>query len=332
MKKVTIMDIASMTGVSKATVSMVLNKKDSCISDATRNRILKTAREMHYIPNSIARSLSTNKSGTIGIILPDITNPFFSEIARAIEDGANNRGYNVMFCNSDNNIKKEEKYIELMISKLVDGIIFISGGESRKNLERLTANNIPFVLVDRYVDGYENGYGVYCHNEEGVMQGIKYLYDKGKRKIAFAKGPKGLETSKNRLNGYKRAARQYGIYDSKLIFESDFTIEGGKAVTEYMLSSGTEFDSIFYSSDIMAFGGMKVLLRKGYKIPDDISIIGFDNIRISEFIEPELTTVAQPIYKMGNRSCELLIDIIEGAEISQKLIFFKPELIIRGTA
>lgn len=332
MKKVTIMDIAKRTGVSKATVSMVLNKKDSSISDETRMRILSAAREMKYIPNSIARSLSTNKSGTIGIILPDITNPFFSEIARAIEDGANSCGYNVMFCNSDNNVKKEEKYIELMISKLADGIIFIAGGESRSNLDRLAANNVPFVLVDRYVNGYENSYGVYCLNKEGAMLGIKYLYDIGKRKIAFVKGPEGLETSAQRLNGYECAARKYGIYDDKLIFEGNFTIEGGITATERILSSSVEFDSIFYSSDIMAFGGMKVLLRKGYKIPQDVSIMGFDNIQISEFVEPELTTVAQPIYRMGNSSCRLLIDLINGADIAQKLLYFKPELIKRGTA
>lgn len=332
MKKVTMMDIANMTGVSKATVSMVINKKDASISEETRSRILNAAKEMGYIPNSIARSLSTNRSGTIGIILPDITNPFFSEIARAIEDGANSLGYNVIFCNTDNKIGKEQRYIELLISKLVDGVIFIAGGRSGSSLETLKKNNIPFVLVDRYVKGYEDCYGVYCLNEEGIVEGMKYLYDRSKRNIVFVKGPRGLETSRQRFAGYRQAASELGIFDERLIFEGDFTIKGGMKVTERILSSGIVFDAIFYSDDIMAIGGMKVLLRRGYKIPENVNIIGFDNIQMSQFIEPELTTLAQPIYDMGKRSCKLLIDVIDGMEFQKKQIYLRPKLIIRGTA
>lgn len=332
MKKVTLVDIAHAVGVSKATVSMVLNNKDSSISEETRLKILNMAKEMNYIPNSIARSLSTNKSGTIGIILPDITNPFFSEIARAIEDEANRHGHNVIFCNTDNEVKKEEKYIKLLIGKLVDGVIFITEGENKSGLETLMNNNIPFVLVDRYIEGYKDCYGVYCLNEEGVMDGVEYLYRKGKRRIAFVQGPEMLETSKQRLAGYVKAMSAHGIYDSKLLFNGDFSIKGGMTATESILALGISFDSIFYSSDVMAFGGMKVLLRRGYKIPDDVSIIGFDNVQISLFIEPELTTVAQPIYDMGVKSCSLIIDIINGKEVCDKQIYFKPHLIVRGTA
>lgn len=331
MKKVTIMDIAIKAGVSKATVSMVLNKKDASISEETRSRILSVAKEMSYIPNSIARSLSTNKSGTIGIILPDITNPFYSEMVRAIEDRANSLGYNVMFCNADNKVEKEEKYIELLISKLVDGVIFITGGRGGSGLEKLMNNNIPFVLVDRYVEGHEDSYGVYCLNREGILEGMKYLYESGKRNIAFVKGSKDLETSKQRLEGYREAATQYGIYNSKLIFQGDFTISGGMKATEQIIESKIKFDSIIYSNDIMAFGGMKVLIRKGYKIPYDVSIIGFDNIQISELIEPELTTIAQPIYEVGEKSCRMLIDLIDGVEVFPKQIYFKPQLLVRGT-
>lgn len=156
MNNVTMKDIAEMAGVSKATVSMVMNKKDSSISDATRKRVLEIAKKMSYIPNSIARSLSTKKSGTIGIILPDITNPFFSEMARAIEDEAEGLEYNLIICNTDNDIDKEQKYIELLISKLIDGIIFMSGGKSNESITILKKNNIPFVLVDRYIEGYKD--------------------------------------------------------------------------------------------------------------------------------------------------------------------------------
>ena len=331
MRKSTMQDIANKAGVSKTTVSMVLNKKDNNISSATKDKILKITQELNYIPNSIARSLSTKKSGTIGIMVPDITNPFFSEIARAIEDAANSFEYNVIFCNSDNEIEKEEKYIELLVSKLVDGVIFIAGGKSTKSIDVLNNNGVPFILVDRYVEDYENYYGVYSLNKEGIIDGVNYLYEKNKRKIVFVSGSSELGISNLRLEGYKEAMSNHEIYDESLIFEGDFTIEGGKNATEDILENIKEFDAILYSNDVMALGGMKVLKRKGYRIPEDVSVIGFDNIQLSEVVEPELTTIGQPIYAMGKEACKLLIDVINENDITEKIIKFKPELIKRGT-
>jgi len=331
MNKVTMKDIAEMAGVSKATVSMVLNKKDASISDITRNNILKIAKEMYYIPNSIARSLSTKKSGTIGIILPDITNPFFSEMARAVEDEAESLEYNLMICNTDNDIHKEEKYIQLLISKLIDGIIFMSGGKSNENITLLKKNNVPFVLVDRYIDGYKDYYGVFSLNNQGVRNGVRYLYEKGKRKIAFVKGSENLEISTQRLEGYTDEMKNYGLYDEKYIFEGDFNVEGGILATQKIISTFNNLDAIFYSNDMMALGGMKVLLRNGYKIPKDISVVGFDNIQMSSVTEPELTTISQPIYIMGKKACSILIDVINGEIPDDKQIYYETNLIIRGT-
>ncbi|MBV7273294.1 LacI family DNA-binding transcriptional regulator [Clostridium thailandense] len=332
MKKVTMLDIAKMAGVSKATVSMVLSKRDHSISEETKNKVLDLAKEMNYIPNSLARSLSTKRTGTIGIILPDITNPFFSSIARAIEDEASLLGYNVIFCNTDSEINKEEKYIKLLISKLVDGVIFIAGGESENSVIMLKNNNVPFVLVDRYIDTHEEEYGVYALNKEGVLQGIEYLYNKGNERIAFVKGPKNLELSRQRLDGYEYSMNKYGIYNKKLIFEGDFTIEGGIKATKEILKSIDEIDAIFYSNDAMALGGIKVLLKNGFKVPEDIRVLGFDNIEISEIFEPELTTVAQPIYEMGKQSCKLLIDVIKGNKVENKQIYFQTKVIVRETS
>lgn len=331
MKKVTMKDIANLAGVSKATVSMVLNNKDISVSESTRSRILKIAEELNYIPNGVARSLSTKKSQTIGIILPDIINPFFSEIARAIEDTANKLNYNVIFCNTDGNNEKEEKYIKLLISKLVDGVIFITGGGENNSLQILSNNNVPLVLVDRDIDDREKYCGVYCLNEEGVREGVEYLLKKNKKKIAFVTGKKELKISKQRAKGYKDTMIRNNLYDEKLIFEGDFTIESGMEVTEEIIKFNKDIEAIFYSNDIMALGGIKLLMRKGYRIPQDISIVGFDNINISNYIEPELTTVAQPIYEMGKQSCESLIEIIN-SKPSNKQIYFKPKLIVRGTA
>lgn len=331
MKKVTMMDIAMEANVSKTTVSMVINNRDGNISEETRQKILKIAEKLNYIPNSVARSLSTKKSGTIGIILPDITNPFFSEMARAIEDGANNLGYNVIFCNTDNEESKEEKYTTLLVSKLVDGVIFISGGESSKSIDILKNNNVPFVVVDRPIKNNNDYYGIYCENKDGVKKGIKYLISKNKRKIAFVKGPKELENARERFCGYKEVMEEYKIYDKSLVFNGDFTIEGGITVTEEIIEKIPDIEAIFYSNDMMAYGGIKFLIRNGYRIPEDVGVIGFDNIGISKFVEPELTTISQPIYDMGEEACKLLISIINGDNIPENRIYFHTELIIRDT-
>ena len=325
MKKVTMKDIAEKAGVTKATVSMVLNKKNVKISEETKRKIFKIAKEMNYIPNAIARSLTTNKTQTIGIILPDITNPFFSEMARAIEDTAHKLNYNVIVCNTDSNGKKEEKYIRLLIGKLVEGIIFITGEGDVDNLEILKRNNVSFVLVDRYIDGNNDYPGVYCLNKLGVKQGVDYLISKGKKNIAFVAGGKKLSVSRQRIDGYIEAMKINSIDYSGLIFEGDFTLEGGMKATEEIVSSNKKIDAIFYSNDAMALGGLKVLKRRKIKVPEDISVIGFDNIKICSFIEPELTTISQPIYKMGKKACELLIEVIAG-NVKNEQIYFETEL------
>ncbi|WP_125152818.1 LacI family DNA-binding transcriptional regulator [Clostridium rectalis] len=331
MKKVTMKDIAREANVSKTTVSMVINNRADNISEETKTRILDIAKELNYIPNSVARSLSTKKSETIGIILPDITNPFFSEMARAIEDGANSLGYNVIFCNTDNEEEKEEKYTTLLISKLVDGVIFIAGGQSSKSVSILKDNNVPFVVVDRQIKIDEDMYGIYCLNKQGVIKGVEYLLSRRKRKIVFVKGPEELEITKERFCGYKDIMNKYDIYEDKYVFQSNFTIEGGIKVTEDVIKKVPDVEAIFYSNDMMAYGGLKLLIRNGYNIPRDICIMGFDNIGFSKFFEPELTTISQPIYKMGRRACKLLIDLIKGEEVREKQIYFDTALVIRNT-
>ncbi|KEI01074.1 LacI family DNA-binding transcriptional regulator [Clostridium botulinum] len=331
MKKITMKDIAIKAGVSKATVSMVLNKKDSKISKETKEKITKLAEDLNYIPNGIARSLTTKKSQTIGIILPDIINPFFSEMARAIEDTANKLDYNVIFCNTDSNFEKEESYIKLLISKLVDGVIFITGRGNKESLDILKQNNVSFVLVDRYIENNENYPGVYCLNKEGIVRGVEYLIKKGRQRIAFVTGNKDLSVSKQRIEGYIETMNKHDRNFEGLIFESDFTLDGGIQITEEILQCNKNIDAIFYSNDVMALGGLKVLKRRQFIVPEDINVIGFDNIKISNFIEPELTTIAQPIYDMGKKACELLIDVINNKDIT-KQVFFKTNLVKGGTA
>jgi LacI family transcriptional regulator len=330
MRKATLLDIAEKANVSKTTVSMVLNNNKINVSDATRQKIYDAVKELNYIPNTVARSLSTRKTETIGIVLPDIENPFFSEMARAIEDTAGKLNYNIMFCNTDNNQDKEEKYVKLLISKLVDGVIFVSGGKSEQNLQILENNNVPFVIVDRYIESSKEYNGVFCDNEEGIRLGVEYLYKNNKKKIAFVTGAQKLMVAKLRLKAFEEVTKDLNIYNEHLIFQGEFTINGGMKATEYIMNSSNTVDAIFYSNDVMALGGLKILTRKGYKIPEDIAIMGYDNINISNLVEPELTTVAQPIYDMGKEACKLLVGLINGAR-KEELVILKPKLVIRGT-
>ncbi|MEG2353865.1 MAG: LacI family DNA-binding transcriptional regulator [Clostridium sp.] len=331
MKNITMQDIATMAGVSKATVSMVLSKKDKHIGDDTKRRIVKICNEVGYIPNSIARSLATKKSQTIGVLLPDIENPFFSELFRAIEDRANTLNYNVFLCNTDNDEKKENKYLELLIGRLVDGIIIVSEGHIEATLKFLKNNNIPYVVVDRQINDRRDYNGVYCCNKDGIYKAVEYLYSQGRRNIAFVTGPIELEVSRRRLEAYKDITERYGIYSSENVFKGNFKLSGGICATEDIINHMPSFDAIMYSNDFMAIGGMKVLKKRGYRIPEDVSVIGYDNISIGTMIDPELTTIAQPTYEIGKVSCDKLVNIIEKIETVSSVIEFMPELIIRKT-
>ncbi|MEG2017821.1 MAG: LacI family DNA-binding transcriptional regulator [Clostridium sp.] len=329
MGKTTLLDIAKAVEVSKTTVSMVLNRKPINVSEETKKRIFEAAEELNYIPNSLARSLTTNKSNTIGFIIPDIQNPFFAEMTKAIEIAAENNGYNMILCNTFNSGKKEEEHIKLLISKLIDGVIIVPSGEKNQGIEILKGNNVPFVIADRMISDHEGINGVFSDNESGIKVGVEYLLEKGHKSIAFISGKQeGIVNT--RLHYFKKIVAQYGIFKEELIESADFSIEGGISATEKLMDKGRTIDSIFYSSDVMAIGGMKYLLRKGYRIPEDISILGYDNIAMSSFIEPELTTVAQPIYKMGEESFNLLMKLLK-SKTSEGKVKLMPYLVERKT-
>lgn len=331
MRKTTLLDIAKEVNVSKTTVSMVLNNKDNNISKETKEKILKKAKELNYVPNFLAKSLITKKSYSIGVIVPDIQNPFFSEMAKVIEKIVEKSGYSMVLCNTFNSSNKEINHINLLISKSIDGVIIVPASENNEGLKILESNGVPFVVVDRFVKGIDKINGVFCDNKEGIDLGIDFLYKKNKRKIAFVAGKNGVEPSNIRLNSYIEKVNSLNIYNKELKIEEEYSLEGGFNATKKLMDKNIEIDAIFYGSDIMAIGGMKYLLRNGYKIPEDISILGFDNINICSFIEPELTTVAQPISKIGEEGINLLLKLINEENVENEVIKLNPYLIERGT-
>lgn len=328
-KKPTINDIAAMVGVSKATVSMVISKKDQNISEQTRTKILQAAKKIGYVPNLAARSLNTKMSGTIGVIVPDITNPFFAQLARAVEDTASGADYSVILCNSDNSPQKETAYANLLVSKQADGIILMSGGKDRRPIEIFKQNGVPCVPVDRCVKGYPEETGVSCDSQAGIAEAVRYLYEKGKRDIAFVGEQSRTSVFGQRRDAYIRVMTEYGIFKNHMA-EGSLDLLGGAKATKEILSTAKNADAILYCADIMAIGGLKLLAENHIRIPGEMGVMGFDNIQMAGYTSPGLTTMAQPVYEMGKTACEILFSSLLGNETAKKIVFM-PRLIVRDS-
>lgn len=328
--KVTIKDIAKMAGVSTATVSKVVNNKDQNISLATRQRVLNMIKDYNYVPNRIASSMITKKTDSIGLVIPDIANPFFPEIARGVEDIANKHGYNVMLCNTDNNVNKEERYIAMLQEKMVDGIILTSSSRRDGVPLDLSKINIPVITVDRHIEGLKTRGKIVVDNFSGAYEAVKYMLNKGYRRILHLAGPSQSRPSKERYEGYKKAISDFGKdIDEQLYINGFFTSEWGYTGVKKAFDKKIEFDGLFCGNDLIALGAMKALREAGLKIPFDVGIVGFDNIYMTTMIEPQLTTVHQPNYQMGFKATQMLINLIENKIVKKNEEVLKTKLIIR---
>ncbi|ACB86245.1 LacI family DNA-binding transcriptional regulator [Natranaerobius thermophilus] len=311
----TIKDIAKKAGVSITSVSQVLNNKDMGIKEETKEKILAAARELDYKPNYLARGLITKKTNTLGLIIPDITNPFFPQVVRAIEDTANYQGYNMILCNTDDDVDKEKLYLRVLEEKCVDGIIFTSSTKSSKSyLDHLENNDTPFVLLDRSFSGPLDFPKVYTDGYKGIKLAMNHLITRGHRDIAFLSGPETSQTAKDRLEGYRQALSEAGLTpesESQLIYYGDYKALSGEQGIAELLDTNPHITAVVAANDLMAVGAMRTIKNRGLKIPEDISIIGFDNIQTSRLVDPPLTTVAQPSYQMGQMATDILIDMIE---------------------
>lgn len=329
----TIKDIAKLANVSKATVSRVINNKSEGVGEETKARILEIIRNLNYQPSLIARGLVTKRTNSLGLIIPDITNPFFPQLARGVEDTALKHGYNLFLCNSDNNFEKEKQYLKAFIEKSVDGVILASSlSKSVSQCQLLKEKNIPFTLLDRYIEGMEQETGVFSDNQDGAYQAVNYFLQNGHRRIAFISGPLNIMTAWHRFKGFQKAHCDLGLeIDYDLVKEGDYQINSGMDFINQLLDSGKEFTAVFAGNDMMAIGVLKALRSHRINVPKDVEVIGFDNIQLSSLIEPALSTVAQPIYDMGALGARMLINVIEGVELKENNLFLKPELLFRET-
>lgn len=307
---ISIKDVAKHAGVSVATVSRVLNNS-GYVGQDTRVKVEKAIKELNYKPNEVARSLFKKQSSTIGLIVPDIMNPFFPELARAVEDTAIQLGYNVILCNSDGDEKKEQNYLDVLQQQYVNGIIVSSNTLTAAQIERL---NIPVVSIDRVISkGLPT---IVVENKKGAMMATRFLQSKGCRRIGHIKGNSRVLNAKERCEGYMEIVGEEPWFNETYIAEGQYDMQSSIQATLELLQRHPDIDGIFAANDIMAIGAIKAAYQLGKKVPEDIAIIGFDGISLSKATTPELTTIEQPIYEMGEKATKLLVSLMEQQQIA----------------
>jgi DNA-binding LacI/PurR family transcriptional regulator len=327
--KTTIYDVAREAGVSIATVSKVINNTGR-ISEKTKEKVLKVMKDLNYQPSVVASALTGKRTFTIGLLIPDIANPFFAEIARSVEDRGHELGFSVVMCSTDNNIQKEEKYISLLKQKSVDGIIIATGTRNLKIIqEELLAQQIPVALIARDMPALAVD-TVLIDDFLGGYQATSHLISLGHKKIAIIAENLNVASSRERIRGYQQALEDAGIsFDKNLLLVSDFSVESGKEVARRLLRDSSRPTAIFACNDLLAIGVIQAARELDINIPDDISVVGFDNTILATIIDPPLTTIAQPIQDMGRKVIDLLVKEIHGTKHAKQRIVLLPELIVR---
>jgi len=325
---VTIVDIAKKIGVSYTTVSRALNGKKG-VGEKTRRRIVEEAEKLGYQPNAIARGLVSKSTNTIGLIIPDITNPFFPEVARGVEDACREAGYNVFLCNSNWDRDQERSCLEALRQNRIDGLII--NPNSLSNVEFIEKMGIPVVYLSTRIDEGNSTY-VGVDNVQAAQMATEYLHRCGYRRIAFVGGTVRSYSNNNRLKGYLAALEKLGLpRDGDLIMNGRFETESGYEMTRKLFQLQSPPDAVFAGNDIIALGVMQYAQENGLRVPEDFGIIGFDDIYASSLPQIQLTTVAMPKTFMGRKAFEMLLDKIHSEEHSTAQYVIRPKLIIRKT-
>ena len=303
----TIHDVAKRAGVASITASRVISNTGYA-SPETRQRVLDAANEMGYVPNRLASSLRSRRTNVLALLLTDITNPFFTVAARGVEDIANQAGYTVIFCNTDENIEKEEKYIDVLMQSQVDGIILVPSNSDSKSVEKLQANRVPVVVIDRHI-ALQNVDQVRCDSIGGAYQLTQLLLSLGHTHIALLNGPQSVSTATDRLIGYQKA-----LSESKdpslvqpLVFSGEFTRKSGYQMANQALRCLPRPTALLAANNFIALGTLQALEENHILVPQDMAIVTFDDLPEALMTSPFLTAAAQPVYEMAARATEILI-------------------------
>ncbi|MGE5626772.1 MAG: LacI family DNA-binding transcriptional regulator [Solirubrobacterales bacterium] len=325
-----IKDVAKEAGVSIATVSRVLNDID-VVNEDTKAKVKDAIAKLGYRPNIVARSLKTQKTKTVGIIIPDISNQFYPEIVRGAEDVANIYDYNIMLCNTDLDKEKEIEYLKILKEKMCDGILYMSNSLEQDIIELLNELMLPTVLIEN-TDSTGRIPSVSIDNEKAAFDGVNYLISKGNKRIAYVGADKSYNSvSAARFAGYEKALKQNEILldDNLISFSGKKAKNGFDGITKIL--EKTSFDAVFCTEDEVAMGVINGLREMGIDVPKQVDVIGFDNIYSSSIFYPKLTTVAQPMYDMGSVGMRMLIKVINNSELEIKNYILDHEIIERSS-
>jgi len=333
--RTTIKDIAEYTGLSVTTISLVLNGKADKIPDITKQKIFKAVADLGYRPNQVAVGLVKKTTKTIGLIISDIRNVFFSNLAKGVEDECRRNGWNLILCNTNDLHERDLAYIKVLADKGVDGILYAMSVDSNRektieSLDLIESTRIPYVMLDRTFREKCCNYVVTNHELGGYLA-TQHLLELGHRQIACVTGPLHLDDSLFRLEGYKRALSEYNVsFRPELIYEGDYTLEGGRASVKALRH--VPHTAIFAFNDMSAYGVHNALKAEGFQVPRDYSLVGYDNIFFSEILDPPLTSVHQPVYEVGKEATKLLIELTpKYADKSLHERVLTPYLVIRDS-
>jgi LacI family transcriptional regulator len=325
----TIYDVARLAGVSTATVSRALNGTGQ-IAPATRAAIDAAVAQLGYRPNTVARSLVTKSTQTIALLLPDITNPFYAALVSGIQERALESDHTMLLCTTEGDPEREEQYLGLLRAKQVDGVLVDGLVLPPDRIARFVRDGLPIVCLDRDVDSTSVPL-VQVDNRLGAKLATAHLLSLGHRRIAHVAGAPELRISEQRIEGYRDAHHDVGIQpDPGLLAVGSFTEEGGYDAARSLLERG-DFSAVFAANDLSALGVLSAITESGYAVPVDISVVGFDDLRLSRFTNPPLTTIHQPAREIAERATQLVLDLAAGIKAEQRLHLLEPELIVRSS-
>jgi len=323
-------DVARAAGVSPSTVSYVINDGPRSVSTETKEKVLRAIQELGYRPNAVARNLRRQRTSSLGLIIPDIINPYFAQVAQGIEAVAFERDFTVMFCHTKYDREQELKYLDHLYDERAAGVLWVPATGDLAPAERLVAYGLPVVVMDRVLDGIDLP-AVVADNHRGGYLATQHLLSLGHRRIGCIARPVRLSHSRERVQGYQEALEDAGIpFDERLVAAGGYRLENGYEAIQYLLSLDDPPTAVFTYNDIMAIGATRALKERGMDVPKDFSVVGYDDIPDAAYSCPALTTIRQAKYEMGARGIELLLRIMDGEKVDTQSEDRVPvELVIR---
>lgn len=330
MSNTTIQDVAEEADVSVATVSHVINGT-RYVSPELTARVETVMEKLDYQRNAVARGLKTQATHTIGLLISDISNPFFSSLMRGAEGVAADKGYSIIVSNTDETLEKEELYIDVFRQRQTDGLIIAPTGKDDNKIKKLNEDNIPFVFVDRKMEKV-SAPSVLSENVQGAKKATKHLIQKGHSNIGLVGGLCSVTTTRERIEGYKESLKNHEIpVNEDLIVYGNSQVQGGFEAANTLLQLNQPPTAIFSTNNLMTIGVMKSIKQKGLRCPEDIALIGFDDFEWASSFEPTLTTVAQDPYQIGKKAAEILFDCLANEESITDDFRLPPKLIVRNS-